>query len=104
MSSKSSLVENHKLKIICFFLTIPGPTDGDLVATTYGKYVLHTFRDLMYPQAIALCKVSGGQIAAFETKLEYEAVKPHLETPVFTQFWLNGNDKRQDGKLIDHKI
>ena len=62
--------------------------------------MLHfNYVDLVYPQAVALCQVSGGQIAAFETKLEYEAAKPHLVMPVFTGWWLNGNDRRKDGEL-----
>ena len=77
-----------------------GPTDSDLVTTAYGKYVYHTdYKDLVYTQAVALCQVSGGQLAAFETKLEYEAAKPHDVMPVFMEYWLNANDRRQDGKL-----
>ena len=84
---------------MCLYL-ISGPTEGDLVTTSYSKYVYHTdYKDLVYPQAIALCQVSGGQIAAFETKLEYEAAKPDQMTTVFTEYWLNANDRRKDGKL-----
>ena len=65
--------------------------------------MLHTdYTDLVYSQAIALCQVSGAQIAAFETKLEHEAAKPHLAMPVYISYWLNANDKRHEGKLTDH--
>ena len=66
--------------------------------------MLHTSNEnLVYAQAIALCEVSGGHIAAFETRLEYESVKPHLVMPVQTGFWLYANDRRKESKFKNYE-
>ena len=80
-------------------IIISGPGE-DAVKTTYGTYVKHNdYTDMIYTQAQAICRVSGAEIAAYETKLEYETLKPHLTGMI--QYWLNGNDRRQRGKFLD---
>ena len=73
-----------------------GPGE-EAVKTSLGTYLKHSdYTDMIYSQAQAICRVSGAQIVAFETKSEYETLKPHLAGTI--QYWLNGNDRRQKGK------
>ena len=84
--------------IIQIMTKFSGPGE-DAVKTAHGTYVKHSdYTDMIYTQAQAICRVSGAEIVAFETKLEYETLKPHLGN---AQYWLNGNDRRQRGKFLD---
>ena len=81
------------------FFNISG-TGGDQLKTPQGIYVVHSnYTDLVYSQADALCKISGGQIAAFETRSEFDILAPLLPLPNLMQYWLYANDKRNDGEF-----
>ena len=83
---------------------VSGPGD-DVVKTSMGTYTKHTHHDnLIFPEAQALCRISGAEILALETKLEYTALQPHLIRPNRMPYWLNGNDRRQKGIFPDNRV
>ena len=87
------------IKYFSFLFLFSGPGE-DATKTSLGTYVKHNdYTDMIYTQAQAICRVSGAEIVAFETKLEFETLKPHLTGMI--QYWLNGNDRRQKGKPPD---
>ena len=69
--------------------------------TSHGNYAIpYGYNRLNYTQAESLCQIAGAQIVAFETAAEFQAMRSKLSgVPVMDQYWLNGNDRRQDGKF-----
>ena len=83
---------------------ISGPGYGNF-KTSHGTYMIpYGYNRLNYTQAESFCQIAGAQIAAFETVAEYQAVKTALiAATVIDQYWLNGNDRRQDGNSYKNK-
>ena len=76
---------------------VSGPGD-DAIKTTMGTYTVHNHLDsLIFPQAQAICRMSGAEILALETKTEYDALRPRIDRPNRKAYLLNANDRRQDG-------
>ena len=68
---------------------------SDVIRTDYGSYTFHKdYYNLTYTQAQVLCKSLGAEMAAFESKAEFDALQPSL-LPM--QIFLNANDRRNPG-------
>ena len=75
------------------FFAGPG---ADVIRTEYGSYTFHQdyFHDFVYAQAHVLCRSLGAEMAAFESKAEFDALQPSLKV---MQIFLNANDRRNPG-------